>query len=252
MKIGLGLSLGNIVLEAPALDLIAGRARMKATAHTAAPIIWTPASASPLVWLRADLGITIATGVSVWADQSGNGHDLAQATGSKQPTFRASSGPNSMPCVEGDGSNDFLQATFAWNHPAHLWIVSKTLTLVDDAYVCTGTGDDAPDIRTMSNGDVYARGGAQIGPVAGGGGAGAWHYYEFQHNGASAKLSRDAGSYTTGDSGTKDPGGLTLFAYLNGAGCSNAQIAEVIGFSSIQSAGVIANVQGYLHHRYGL
>lgn len=52
---------------------------------------WTPATPSGLLlWLRADLGVTIGTGVSAWADQSGSGNNVSQATGSKQPTLNAS------------------------------------------------------------------------------------------------------------------------------------------------------------------
>ena len=42
-------------------------------------------------WLRADIGTTIATGVSVWADQSSAGRDAVQATTTKQPTLTQNS-----------------------------------------------------------------------------------------------------------------------------------------------------------------
>lgn len=43
-----------------------------------------------LMWQRADLGITIETGVSSWLDQSGNGNNLSQANTLYQPGFNAS------------------------------------------------------------------------------------------------------------------------------------------------------------------
>lgn len=48
-----------------------------------------PLALSPLLWLRADLGVTLRddTYVTAWADQSGNGHDFAQATEDDQPTL---------------------------------------------------------------------------------------------------------------------------------------------------------------------
>jgi hypothetical protein len=49
-----------------------------------------PLTSGLQLWLRSDLGITIGTGVSAWADQSGNGNNVVQATGSKQPTYSAS------------------------------------------------------------------------------------------------------------------------------------------------------------------
>jgi hypothetical protein len=51
---------------------------------------FNPNALSPQVWLRSDLGITLATGVSVWADQSGNGNNVVQATTAKQPILSSS------------------------------------------------------------------------------------------------------------------------------------------------------------------
>ncbi len=53
---------------------------------------FTPASLPGLIlWLRADLGITLAgSKVSAWADQSGNGNDFTQAVDARRPTFTAS------------------------------------------------------------------------------------------------------------------------------------------------------------------
>jgi hypothetical protein len=42
-------------------------------------------------WLRADKGITVATGVSKWADQSTNNREAAQATVANQPTYNMTS-----------------------------------------------------------------------------------------------------------------------------------------------------------------
>ena len=53
---------------------------------------FTPASLPGLIlWLRADLGITLAGAkVSAWADQSGNGADFAQGVDAFRPTYVAS------------------------------------------------------------------------------------------------------------------------------------------------------------------
>jgi len=74
-------------------------------------------SVSPFLFLSADLGVTIGTGVSAWADQSGNGHDASQGTAASQPALVTGDvdfgGRNS---ILADGSNDFLDVT--WNPPA--------------------------------------------------------------------------------------------------------------------------------------
>lgn len=55
--------------------------------------VWTPVKLAALrAWWRADLGVTDATEgqpVSLWADQSGNGFDLAQADADKRPVYDA-------------------------------------------------------------------------------------------------------------------------------------------------------------------
>jgi hypothetical protein len=51
------------------------------------------------LWLRADLGVTIGTGVSAWADQSGKGRHCTQAAGSQQPSV-VSSWKNGKPALD--------------------------------------------------------------------------------------------------------------------------------------------------------
>lgn len=55
--------------------------------------------------LDARFGLTLSgSDVTAWADQSGEGHDAAAASG-EEPTYNASSGPNGQPAVE-SGSGD--------------------------------------------------------------------------------------------------------------------------------------------------
>ena len=83
-------------------------------------------------WYRGDLGVTIATGVSEWADQSGNGHDLVQATGANQPTYGATL-INSQPGMTLDGTNDSLSCTgLSQAQPLHSFIVYRPITWVDN------------------------------------------------------------------------------------------------------------------------
>ena len=55
-----------------------------------------PSSVSGLdLWLRADTGITVASGrVSAWADQSGAGNNAAQATAANQPAYTGGIDPS--------------------------------------------------------------------------------------------------------------------------------------------------------------
>ena len=61
-----------------------------------------------LQWLRADAGTTIATGVSVWADQSVPTRNATQAMGSNQPILTQNS-LNFNPTLVFNGSSQFMQ-----------------------------------------------------------------------------------------------------------------------------------------------
>lgn len=74
---------------------------------------WTPAElpASQLsYWFKADAGVTLGTGVSAWADQSGNGNHVSQAIGANQPLYVANY-RNGLPGLFFDGANDSLFRT---------------------------------------------------------------------------------------------------------------------------------------------
>lgn len=78
------------------------------------PPAWTPADlgASLALWLDADDAATVTlngSNVSQWADKSGNGHHLVQATAAAQPAFVASA-LNGKPGVRADGVDDELIA----------------------------------------------------------------------------------------------------------------------------------------------
>jgi len=71
-----------------------------------------PLRASGLkMWVEADVGVTTVGGaVSSWADQSGNGNDLVQATASTRPLLVAGEA-NGHPVIRLDGVGDFLSFT---------------------------------------------------------------------------------------------------------------------------------------------
>ncbi len=62
-----------------------------------------------VLWLRADLGVTLqgSNAVSNWADQSGNGNDASQAGPGQQPIWTPNS-VNGLPTINFDGANDLL------------------------------------------------------------------------------------------------------------------------------------------------
>lgn len=73
-------------------------------------------------WFAADVGVTDSLGgaiannegVGTWNDLSGNGYNVTQTTNGARPVYKATGGPGSKPCIQFDGSNDFLASTSHW------------------------------------------------------------------------------------------------------------------------------------------
>jgi hypothetical protein len=123
-------------------------------------------SASPLsilgspvkAWLRADLGITIGTGVSAWADQSGNGSHFTQATGAAQPAFEAA-GYSGTPCLLFDGVDDVLVNTTlaatlpgGTDTPFSLYMPVQVITAATTAIFGAGNSGQAnPNLQFFYN-----------------------------------------------------------------------------------------------------
>jgi hypothetical protein len=72
----------------------------------------TPPSGNLFAHYKSDTGVTKDGGnaVSAWTDDTGNGHDITQATGTKQPIW-ADAQINGFPSIDFDGVDDNLKAT---------------------------------------------------------------------------------------------------------------------------------------------
>jgi hypothetical protein len=110
---------------------------------------WTPNEISTVFWLDSATSstITIATGVSTWADRKGGGVNATQATGSLQPSYSATAFPGSLPGILFDGVDDVLDiSTTAMQNQSHgvYWVLSRS---------GAGTGADVyrPDIGVLAS-----------------------------------------------------------------------------------------------------
>lgn len=118
------------------------------------------------LYLNADKGITIGTGVSAWADQSGNGNHVSQGTPANQPAF-VSSWRNGKAALQGAASKNLARATLVANvgQPLTLltvgsWSGGTTTMLVDGTgadRICVG--NTAGNLWSLSHGALTAGGG---------------------------------------------------------------------------------------------
>jgi hypothetical protein len=209
--------------------------------------------ASGLVyWLRADGGITIATGVATWADLSGAGNNHVQATTTKQPAFAAGGGPRSRPCVTPDGVDDFLGATFTLSHP----MTRCTVGIFRAAFVAV---DTLVDGNGGANRGRLARTNAttiQVNPGAGAATATptSWHLYTLLLNGATSSWRVDNVQASAGDASSNTLiGGSTIGALGTGsASWANVSLTEDVMYSTILTESLLARLSHYCGAQYAL
>ncbi len=200
---------------------------------------WTPASIPNLVaWYKADAGVTDAGGgaVSLWADQSGAGNDVAQGTG----TFRPITGTrtiNGLNVIDFDGSNDFLgRATYTQG------TLSQPITLLavhapdatTDMVILDGFGAANRDHLAIASAKnrYYAGTVRDVGTAATG-----TQQWVCIFNGASSQLWINGTSISTLNPGTDTMIGLSMGIFNGAFGGYNGTMAEIVVANGSLSAG---------------
>lgn len=235
-------------------------ARRIALASGAAPPPSTPATimgANTLLWVRADLGVTLGVGVSAWADQSGNGRDLTQSTGASQPAYTASDATlGNLPSITFDGADDYL-ANAAYNRPApgttptFAWGVFKLATWTSGRHIFGR--NSAGTLRVMMGGaSPQLRGENGVnGALNGAATLGSWFRFECLFNNSTTDYLKIGGTSATGiNCGNGARTGLNLAA-LGTALPANVVFAEFCEFDILPSGGQLAALDAYVVARYG-
>ena len=205
-------------------------------------------------WVAGDLGLSLsdADPVALWPDQSGNGNDLTQGVGVKQPTYKISI-VNGKPIVRFDGIDDFLAVGFALVQPEHVFYVFNLVVDAAGVYMSDGSG-----VNLM--GFLRDGAGPTVGLFAGAVGVGlrpinigTFHIASCLFNGASSEIRIDGGNDDTGNVGANDGAGISLGMLGNGTtNAAQVDFAEVIVYSSALSDGNRGLVEIYLANKYGI
>ncbi len=194
---------------------------------------------------------TISTGVSTWADQSVNGRNFTQGTGSAQPS-QVTNQVNGKTVVRFDGSNDVMStSSFSLSAPIHIFALVKTS---NDTNRCFNTRVSANDgftiVRTASNTLKWGENTAISNTNHTDGN---YEWLEMLVNGASSSFKINSTTAATGTASGSDLfAGMTLGAFFASL-FSACDIAEVIVCNTAEIAGSdLTSLRSYASTRYGL
>ena len=196
---------------------------------------------SPVAWYRYGVGLTDAGGglCSAWADQSGNGNNLVQATGGNQPAIQADNS------ILFDGVDNFMQAAFTLNQPCAYYFLGKQITWTSGDRILDGVAGTVIINQSGSGTSLAISAGVGL-PFSVDPGLDTYFVACAVFNGASSVAQLNTSS-ATGDAGAANPGGVTVgSARTGGAQWSNIQVKEVIIFAAAHDATTRARVIRYL------
>lgn len=211
-------------------------------------------------WLRSDLGITIGTGVSDWADQSGHSQGVSQVTATRQPAYTASDATiNGHPSLLFDGTTDWLDSTVTM---AELITASAGVIVAVAVQDVASAGAGVVCDVGGTNVRLTISQGSAVSTVANNDGAldsvtrpyttlGVWRALMWIH-GAGNISHRD----NLGVSGTVASGDTSSLASIERVGLQstalNGRIAEVIVYNRELTTAEQTLIIDYLRDRYGL
>jgi len=217
-------------------------------AFTPQPASYLPSDnpTSLVAWFRKGVGVTSSGGfASRWADQSGNGRDLIQNTGTNQPAYDGSA------ILTFDGVDNFMAcATFTFNQPEQVSMLVNQITWGGN-YKCLfdGNTDDrgqvlqwvsytTPDVGLYSGGEAARNANLTLNT---------WHALTALFNGASSSLLIDATTPTTGNPGaTNNMAGFKLATAGSSPGYyTNIAVKEII-LRNVNDATIRAADHAYL------
>lgn len=208
------------------------------------------------LWLCADLRVTDAGGgaVSTWADLSGNGRDLTEATNRPSISAAAINGKNA---ISFDGSNDRLvSANFTVSAPFTVFIVSQNpgSTSLDCLWYTDNDNASTTPLRLARTSSTQVR-------LDGNGNTGAtasintseWSLLTTFYNNTSSTLQKNLD--TPGTSGGAI-GTVAMDGFVLGARFSDRfhqlLIAEVVIYSGAITGNDLTKLQAYFSQRYAI
>lgn len=218
---------------------------------------FTPADLALALWLDASdaATVTIGTGVSQWADKSGNARHVSQATGTAQPTYSLAA-QNGLNVISFGGTDDklFNSGSFNFGNAFTVGMVATPHNGVNGYLLRLGGALTASWAVISEYGPAYEvyTGNAgtprfQVGGTTDTG----YHTLVISRNGAGQTSIYD-GSASGSGSGTSDATAGRIDVGASDVGdFSVASIAEIVVTSGVLSAGDATALSSYLRSKWG-
>jgi hypothetical protein len=213
-----------------------------------------PVTSNLGLWVKADAitGLADGAAVSSWTDQSGNARHMAQATGSKQPTYETNE-LNGLPVVRFVAASA-KQLTNSTNFAAPVTVIyvgrqngganARVLTTVTNNWLL-GFWNGAYDKGYFEGWVTSSTAGSPASDTN-------WHLYSVVQTGALSSVYGNGALIASNGTGVAGPNGLAIGCWQVASECSNADVAEVLVYSTALSAADRQAVEGYLNTKYDL
>lgn len=230
----------------------ADRMRILELAGPAYSAGFNPSALSPYIWFDADVGVTGIGEVTVWADQSGNGHDATKGT-TGPALIAIDPNANNHATIDFPAAGTWM-ATASFGDPATSMIFF--VGYASDAFGVVGI-DGATAFNSYQ---FYNPGGSRVRflrsaaacDMASNIGDNTLHVWCVDDNGAASKIYEDSlTAGVTGDpGGPSAPGGLSIGAFKDGSGSWRGRIAYIFVCPRLGTTDR-TNMMNFLGTRYG-
>ncbi|RWO34742.1 MAG: hypothetical protein EOS10_00110 [Mesorhizobium sp.] len=183
-------------------------------------------------------------------DLSGNANHLLQiGAATTRPTYRTSGG---LHWLEGDGTADYLRATFTLTQTFERISALRQITWTLNDQIFGGSAANAGVLFQITGTPNIALFDGSIAVTNAGAAVGADVVVTERHAGASSQMAVNNVAYVTGNPGTTGPGGVTLFASNGGAGNSNVRCYGFIIRAGTMNDSEISFLRTYFGAKAGL
>jgi hypothetical protein len=208
----------------------------------------------------ADLDVEVTTGnpasdgetVQRWLDQASGARHLIQNTMLSRPTYEVGDGPNGHNRISFTASQiNRMEATMSLAQPSTIFLVGRSPFSKANTYFYDGTSTRSALLKNFANFALLSTSQECTVSVPT---ANTWFLDEAEFNGASSRHRVNAGTAATGNIGTATLSNLRVGAgnFLSASFALDGDIARLLIFNAVLSAGDKALVRTYLGNLYGI